>query len=64
MAGDDKVGVSIMRMEAGLDTGDYCIQKAVDVDDKTLDHIQAEMAMAGSEGLYDAMISIVGGRIN
>lgn len=33
--GDDKIGYSIMRMEAGLDTGDYCFQNSIDASDKS-----------------------------
>jgi methionyl-tRNA formyltransferase len=48
LAGDAVTGVSIMRMEEGLDTGPWCAQQAVDVDEKDAAHLELELAAVGA----------------
>ncbi len=55
LAGDKATGVSIMRMEEGLDTGDYCATVEVPIGDKTTDELTAELAVAGAEALVGAL---------
>jgi len=63
LAGDELTGVSIMRMEEGLDTGDYCSVVEVPVDDKTTDELTAELAQAGVAALLPALATIEDGTV-
>ena len=47
LAGDEQAGVCIMRMEEGMDTGDYCICRATDVADKTAAYLTDELSVLG-----------------
>lgn len=49
LAGDVVTGISIMRMEEGLDTGPVCAQATTDVDEKYLDELTAELAALGAD---------------
>lgn len=51
LAGDELAGVSIMRMEEGLDTGPYALQVAVPVGDATADELRGALADAGARAL-------------
>jgi len=44
LAGDEVTGVSIMQMEEGLDTGPWCLQVSVPVDEKSADEPAVELA--------------------
>jgi methionyl-tRNA formyltransferase len=48
LAGDRVAGVSIMRMEAGLDTGPWCIQASVPLDGLTATDATEELAHLGA----------------
>ncbi|HET6352513.1 MAG TPA: methionyl-tRNA formyltransferase [Coriobacteriia bacterium] len=63
LAGDERTGVSIMRMEEGLDTGDYCSVVEVPVDDKTTDELSVELAQAGAAALLPALSTIEDGTV-
>lgn len=58
LAGDVEVGVCIMRMEEGLDTGDYCIVRTTEVGDKNATELMAELADLGSSALLTALTLI------
>lgn len=51
LAGDSVTGVSIMRMQEGLDTGPYAFQATVPVGEMTTDALTAELARAGASAL-------------
>lgn len=51
LAGDETAGVSIMRMEAGLDTGPYCVTARTTVDAKTTETLTSELAVLGADAL-------------
>lgn len=51
LAGDETTGVSIMRMEEGLDTGPFALQVPVSVDDLDAEALTAAVAKAGAEAL-------------
>lgn len=51
LAGDDVTGVSIMRMEEGLDTGPYALQSMVPVGEMTTDALTAALARVGASAL-------------
>lgn len=48
LAGDQVTGVTIMQMEAGLDTGPMLAKAVVPVDDKTAGELTAELAEIGA----------------
>jgi methionyl-tRNA formyltransferase len=48
LAGDETTGVTIMQMEAGLDTGPMLAKAGVPVDDKTAGELTAELAEIGA----------------
>ena len=61
LGGDTLVGVSIMRMEEGLDTGPYCLQQSVPVDEKSAGALTAELGELGARLLGSALPSIADG---
>ncbi len=61
LAGDTITGVSIMRVEAGMDTGPYCAQAKTPVADKNAPALMAELAELGSRTLLDALARILDG---
>ena len=48
MAGDEKTGVMVMRMEEGLDTGPYLLAHETNIGRKTAGELTAELAAAGA----------------
>lgn len=63
LAGDKHVGVTFMKMEAGLDTGDYALEKAIDVDEhnaveltEKLSHAAAAITLEGLQGIEEGTI--------
>lgn len=63
LAGDSKTGVSIMRMEEGLDTGDVCETATVEILKKPLDELTDELSREGSTCLLDALDKIADGSV-
>jgi len=55
LAGDERAGVSIMRMEEGLDTGPYCLQASAEVGDASSDELTATLSQLGAEALIEAL---------
>lgn len=49
LAGDALTGISIIRMDEGLDTGPVCAQARTEVGDKYLEELTAELAQLGAE---------------
>ena len=62
LAGDELVGVSIMRMEEGLDTGPWCSQASVPTDGKSATVLTAELAALGARMLETALPLIAAGK--
>lgn len=58
LAGDERAGVSIMRMEVGLDTGPYCLQASVGIGEHTARELTALLADIGARALLDALPAI------
>ncbi len=58
LAGDDEVGVSIMRMEEGLDTGDYCVSRAMPAGTMNLEALTDELAILGAAALLTALVQL------
>jgi methionyl-tRNA formyltransferase len=55
LAGDRLTGVSIMRMEEGLDTGPFCERVEALIDDKNAEVLTAELASLGASALTHAL---------
>lgn len=58
LAGDEEVGVCIMRMEEGLDTGDFCICRRMPVGDLNAGELTEELAALGSVALLSALAQL------
>ncbi len=63
LAGDEMTGVSIMKMDAGLDTGPYCEVRSFRIGDQTLEETTGKLAVLGSEALLDALREIADGSV-
>lgn len=55
LAGDEKTGVCIMRMEEGLDTGAYCVVRSLAIQDLSADELTLRLADLGAEALLEAL---------
>jgi methionyl-tRNA formyltransferase len=63
-AGDRQSGVSIMQMDAGLDTGPVLLQKAIAIaDDDDARTLHDKLAALGAEALVEALADLQAGRI-
>ncbi|GAB4285366.1 MAG: methionyl-tRNA formyltransferase [Coriobacteriia bacterium] len=63
LAGDTVTGVSIMRMEEGLDTGPYALQVPVPIDDLTAEQLADTLAAVGAEALIATLADISTGSV-
>lgn len=62
LSGDSVTGVTIMRMNAGLDTGDMILKKEVAIrEDETGDSLFERLMAAGQELLPEAMAQVLDG---
>ena len=56
MDGDKKTGVSIMKMDIGLDTGDVILVKEVSIEENdNFEDVHDKLVLAGSQGLLEAI---------
>ncbi|MBQ9042005.1 MAG: methionyl-tRNA formyltransferase [Eggerthellaceae bacterium] len=58
---DAMTGVCIMRMEEGLDTGDYCRRVEVPIEQKNVAELSDELARVGADQLVEAIAEVVNG---
>ncbi len=58
LAGDSETGVTIMQMEAGLDTGPMLLAAATPVGGKTAGDLTVELAAIGAEQIVTALASL------
>jgi methionyl-tRNA formyltransferase len=63
LAGDGTTGVTIMRMEAGLDTGPWCLQVPVPVGDASASMLTDELAKVGAQALLRALAGLQSGTL-
>jgi len=63
LAGDEQVGISIMRMESELDTGPYCLQASTSAKDKNYQQLIVEMGVMGAELLLPNLEAIAAGKV-
>lgn len=62
--GDDVTGVTIMKMDAGMDTGDMLTKTEVEIDiNDTTDTLMAKLADAGRDLLLDTIEDYIEGKI-
>jgi methionyl-tRNA formyltransferase len=61
LSGDEVAGVSIMRMEEGLDTGPYCLQLSTTIDDQGAVGLTESLARLGADALLRALPAIADG---
>lgn len=61
LAGDAVTGVSIMRMEAGMDTGPYCAQVTLELGDLSADETMDALAHLGADALVASLPGIADG---
>ena len=58
MAGDEATGVTIMQMEAGLDTGPMLLKRAVDIEDKNAAQLTEELAKLGASMMVEVLADL------
>ncbi|MGB8327967.1 MAG: methionyl-tRNA formyltransferase, partial [Steroidobacteraceae bacterium] len=64
LAGDAETGVSIMRLEAGLDTGPVYLERRVPIAaQQTAGALQEELAALGAQALLEALAGIAAGTL-
>lgn len=63
LAGDKRIGVSIMKVVPELDAGDYCAQFDTEVGSKNATQLMAEIAFFGAALLNPALEAIANGTI-
>lgn len=61
--GDSETGISIMRMEQGLDTGPCALQVRVPVDQRYATELEGELARVGAQALLDVIARIESGDV-
>ena len=65
MAGDRETGVTIMRLDAGLDTGPVCLEARVAIGrDMTAGDLHDELAASGARLLVEALDALAQGRLD
>ena len=58
MAGDESTGVTIMHMEAGLDTGPMLLKRAVEIGDKNAAQLTEDLAKLGAEMMVEVLADL------
>jgi methionyl-tRNA formyltransferase len=64
LAGDSETGISIMRMDAGMDTGPILMQKSVVIEDnETAGLLSKKLAKLGADLLIESLCGWINGKI-
>lgn len=63
LAGDEEVGVCIMAMEEGLDTGDFCVCRSIPAEGATAQSLTADLADLGASALLAALSQVEAGHV-
>jgi len=58
MAGDEATGITIMQMEAGLDTGPMLLKRAVEIEDKNAAQLTEELAQLGAALMVEVLADL------
>jgi methionyl-tRNA formyltransferase len=61
--GERETGITVMQMDAGLDTGDILLQRALTVGDDDAEALARRLAALGGEALAEALALLEAGRI-
>lgn len=62
--GETETGVTIMKMDAGMDTGEIISQKKINIEKSdNLESLHDKLAVAGAELLIDSLPKYIGGKI-
>lgn len=65
LAGDVDTGITIMRMDAGLDTGDMLLKKSCLITEKeTADTLHDKLAILGAEAITEVLSQLEHGQLN
>ncbi len=64
LEGDVVTGVSVMRMEEGLDTGPYALQRTLDIEHRYADEIETELAALGADALIEVLALVESGLVH
>lgn len=64
LAGDEEAGVCVMRMEEGLDTGDYCVCRSMEIGDRGAVQLTDELANLGAHALLTALAHLEAGEVD
>lgn len=62
LSGDELTGVSIMKMDEGLDTGSYCMQRVVQIGDMDSGELASTLAHLGAEVVVEAISAMRKGK--
>jgi methionyl-tRNA formyltransferase len=60
MAGDECTGVTIMQMEAGLDTGPMLLKRTIEIEDKNAAQLTEELAKLGAAMMVEVLADLPG----
>ena len=63
LAGEHETGVSIMRMEEGLDTGPYALQRSLPIEMRYADEVELELAVLGAKALLEVLRMLESGTV-
>jgi methionyl-tRNA formyltransferase len=63
LEGDTETGVSIMRMEEGLDTGPFCLQVATAIGEADASQLTERLACLGADALTSVLAAIANGSV-
>jgi len=58
MAGDEATGVTIMQMEAGLDTGPMLLKRALEIEDRNAAQLTEELAKLGAAMMVEVLADL------
>lgn len=64
LAGDEEVGVCIMRVKQQLDAGDYCVRRSIPVAGQSAERLTEEVANLGARALITALTQIEVGSVH
>lgn len=65
LAGDPETGVTIMQMDAGMDTGDILLARSTPIGiDETAGHLAGRLAALGAQTLVEALVLIQRGELH
>lgn len=65
LSGDAETGVTIMRMDAGMDTGDIALQRRTPIHDAdTAGSLSERLATLGAEAMLEALARLADGRLD